>query len=168
MVADKAEIKPLTEILGYSVLDSQRLEYSIAFMMLLLNNELNLSDKEQDDKIDNYMESLSKKTLGNLIRELKKISNVSNEFEERLSEALDARNYLIHKFFNDQNEKLLTSIGREEALKTLKSKRKILFDCYEFLDPFIQTLMQLKGMNPKVIMEDVANKFEGKTKPNKS
>jgi hypothetical protein len=160
MNLDKKEIKPLTDILGAVVLDSQKLEYSIAFMMLLLNNEFNLSTKEHDEKIDNYMLNLSKKTLGNLIRQLQEIVKVSDGFKERLEVALEARNYVIHKFFNDQGEKLFTIEGRKNALALLKEKRKILFDCYLFLDPFIRTLMEIKGMSFEKINEEIVSKYE--------
>jgi len=73
---DKKEILPITNVLGLAVLDSQRLEYSIAYMMLLVNNELNLRGTEHDEKIDKYMLNLSKKTLGSLINKLKELTSL--------------------------------------------------------------------------------------------
>lgn len=127
MEIDKKEIKPITNVLGLAVLDSQRLEYSIAFMMLLANQEIDLSDQEQNEKIDNYMINLSKKTLGVLITQLKNLINVDDNFSDRLEEALDARNYLTHKFFNDQGENLLSTQGQKECFRTSeKEKRNII------------------------------------------
>ena len=160
MPLDKSEIKPITDVLGYAVMDSQKLEYSIAFLMLLVNNELILSSNEQNEKIDNYMLQLSKKTLGLLIRQLQGISTVSQGFIEKLNAALDARNYLIHKFFNDQGENMLTIEGRKEALRIAKEKRKILYDCYNFLDPFIQNLMTLRGMNYENVLNSLSKEYK--------
>ena len=160
MTLDLKEIKPITDILGYAVLDSQKLEYSLAFMMLMLNNELNLSNNEHDEKIDNYMQSLSKKTLGNLTKQLQEIVTVSEGFKEKLESALDARNYLIHKFFHEQGENLLTINGREKALLLVKEKRKKLFDCYVFLDPFIKALMEIKGINAENLNGEIERKYE--------
>ena len=160
MTLDLKEIKPITDILGYAVLDSQKLEYSLAFMMLMLNNELNLSSIEHDEKIDSYMQSLSKKTLGNLVKQLQEIVTVSEGFKEKIESALDARNYLIHKFFHEQGEKLLTIAGREKVLLLVKEKRKKLFDCYVFLDPFIKVLMEIKGMNEENLNGEIERKYE--------
>lgn len=145
MQIDKKEIKPITDILGLAVLDSQRLEYSIAFLMLLSKQDFDFTNKEQDDEIDGYMLNLSKKTLGTLIKQLKKLIEVSDGFTERLEEALEIRNFLIHRFFNKQGEKLLTKVGRDETLKLIKEKREILYKCYYFLDSFIQALMEIRG-----------------------
>ncbi|GAB3864643.1 hypothetical protein GCM10028824_02450 [Hymenobacter segetis] len=160
MTLDLKEIKPITDVLGYAVLDSQKLEYSLAFMMLMLNNELNLSNNEHDEKIDNYMQSLSKKTLGNLTKQLQEIVTVSEGFKEKLESALDARNYLIHKFFHEQGENLLTINGRENALVLVKEKRKKLFECYVFLDPFIKALMGVKGRSAETLNGEIERKYE--------
>ncbi|MBK5210078.1 MAG: hypothetical protein JJE44_11350 [Flavobacteriaceae bacterium] len=160
MEKDKKEIRPITNLLGLAIFDSQRLEYTIAFMMLLVNNELNFTSREHDEKINNYMLNLSKKTLGTLISQLKKLINVSDGFSERLEEALDARNYLTHRFFNHQVENLLTVIGRKEALELVKEKRELLYQCNFFLDPFVQALIKLRGFTPEMFTDKVSEKYE--------
>jgi len=160
MEIDKKEIRPITNVLGLAILDSQRMEYTIGFMMLLVNNELNFTDREHDEKIDDYMLNLSKKTLGTLIRQLKTLIKVSDGFSERLEEALDARNYLTHRFFNHQGENLLTVKGRKEALDLVKEKRELLYQCNFFLDPFVQELMKLRGFTPEIFTDEVAEKYE--------
>ena len=80
--------------------------------------------------------------------------------KDRLEIALDARNYIIHRFFNDQGEKLLTIVGRKESFILVKEKRKILFVCYFSLVPNIRTLMEIKGMNSKKLNEVIERKYE--------
>ncbi len=162
MEIDKKEIRPITNVLGLAILDSQRMEYTIGFMMLLVNNELNFTDREHDEKIDDYMLNLSKKTLGTLIRQLKTLIKISDGFSERLEKALDARNYLTHRFFNHQGENLLTVKGRKEALDLVKEKRELLYQCNFFLDPFVQELMKLRGFAPEIFTDEVAEKYERK------
>lgn len=113
-------------------------------MMLLVNQEFNLKNPEQNEAIDKYMEEITSISLGNLIAKLKNVMTLDANFEEKLKEALTARNYLIHKFFTKHGESLLTIDGRAEALKIIKEKRKILYDCYFLLDIFIQKLMKLR------------------------
>lgn len=160
MQIDKKEIKPITDILGLAVLDSQRLEYSIGFLMLISSKDFDFTNKKQDEAIDEYMLNLSKKTLGNLIKQLKELIEVNDEFIGKLEEALDARNYLIHRFFNHQGEKLLTKDGRIEVLNLVKEKRKILYECYFFLDPFIQILMKIRGFPLENFTKEISEKYE--------
>lgn len=160
MQIDKKEIRPITNVLGLAILDSQRMEYNIAFMMLLVNNELDFTDRDHDEKIDDYMLNLSKKTLGTLIRQLKNLIKVSDGFSERLEEALEARNYLAHRFLNHQGENLLTIEGRKIALELVKEKREVLYQCVFFLDPFIQTLMKLRGFSPEIFTNEISEKYE--------
>ena len=160
MQIDKKEIKPITDILGLAVLDSQRLEYSIGFLMLLSRKDFDFSNKNQDEEIDEYMLNLSKKTLGTLMKQLQELIVVNDEFIERLEEALDARNYLIHRFLNNQGEKFLTKDGRIEVLNLVKEKRKILYECYFFLDQFIQIFMELRGFPTEYFNNEISEKYE--------
>lgn len=160
MQIDKKEIKPITDVLGLAVLDSQRLEYAIGFLMLLSRKDFDFTNKNQDEEIDEYMLNLSKKTLGTLMKQLRKLIEVSDEFIERLEEALDARNYLIHRFLNHQGGKLLTRNGRIEVLNLVKKKRKILYECYFFLDPFVQVLMELRGFPSEYFINEISEKYE--------
>lgn len=160
MQIDKKEIKPITDILGLAVLDSQRLEYSIGFLMLLSRKDFDFSNKNQDEEIDEYMLNLSKKTLGTLMKQLQELIVVNDEFIERLEEALDARNYLIHRFLNNQGEKFLTKDGRIEVLNLVKEKRKILYECYFFLDQFIQIFMELRCFPTEYFNNEISEKYE--------
>jgi len=113
-------------------------------MMLLVNQEWDLKDPKQNEAIDKYMEEITSVSLGSLILKLRKMISLDNNFEEKLKEALLARNYLIHKFFAEQGKNLLTINGRADAINIIKEKRKILYNCYFFLDPFIRNLMELR------------------------
>jgi hypothetical protein len=86
--------------------------------------------------------------------------DLSDGFSERLEEALDARNYLTHRFFNHQGENLLSVKGRKEALRLVKEKRELLYQCNFFLDPFVQVLMKLRGFAPELFTEEVSSKYE--------
>ncbi len=160
MQFDKEQIRPITNILGLAVLDSQKLEYSIAYMMQLTNDKFDFTDREQDKMLDDYMLNLSRTSLGGLITKLKRLITVSDGFSERLLEALEARNYLIHRFFSDQAENLLTNEGRQFAMRQVKEKRKILHDCYFFLDPFIRSLMIIRGISPDYFTKEIEEKYK--------
>ena len=154
------DLKPITDILWIAVIDSQKLEYDLAFMSLLSNQNIPSLSQKNDDLINDHMESLSKKTLWFLIKNIKKYIEVNENFIIKLENALDARNYIIHNFLHQQWEKLLKKEWRKEALEELKIKRNILKDCHFFLDPYIQLLAQARGMNLSNIIYDVKSEYE--------
>lgn len=160
MEIDNKEIKPVSDILGLAVMDSQRLEYQLAFMMLLVNNEFDLKDSDFDKRIDDYMLGLSKQTLGRLITKLKEHVEVNEELQRRLEEALDARNFLIHRLLNQAGEKFLTIEGRKELLQLVKAKRKILYECYMVIDPFVHLIAKIKGLSLDQFTNELSNEYE--------
>ncbi len=157
---NQQEIKKITDILGYTVIDSQKLEYSLAYLMLLLNNEFRLKQNQQNEKIDLYMQNLSLKTMGSLIKKLNTLVILNSETKTMLDNALKARNYIIHTFLNDQGEKLLTKQGRLNAVLLLKEKRKIICDCYDHFDPIILKISEIKGLNISLAKESLISKIE--------
>lgn len=152
---DKREIEPIASELGAALLDSQRLEYSISYLLLLT------SDKYSNDEVmDEFMMSLSKKTLGGLITKLGQDVETNEQFMSNLTPALDARNYIVHKFLNDRNEQLLTIEGRKESLKILKAKRKVIVGCFDYLNTFVDAFMKLRGLDLEKMNTDLSKSFE--------
>jgi len=45
------------------------------------------------------VDDVNKRTFGNLLKQIRKIGDVSDSIEEAMNEALEKRNYLTHKFF---------------------------------------------------------------------
>ncbi len=70
--------------------------------------------------IEDLDEWLSKKTLGGLLRELKKKFTLAPDFERLLNEYLEKRNFLAHRFFVDHATDLLSRSGCERLVEELK------------------------------------------------
>ena len=66
------------------------------------------------------LESYFKKTLGNLIHELRKSSTIVDDFESTLKEALIKRNWLAHNYFWERATKFETENGREDMKEELQ------------------------------------------------
>jgi hypothetical protein len=75
------------------------------------------TNKEINDIIDTIENS--KKTMGNLLNEIKTNYGLTDKQISDLDNILKKRNYLIHKYFKIEIQKLLSEIGKKEMLKFL-------------------------------------------------
>ncbi len=91
----------------------QVLEIQIHALISLLNKNFG-SDINQTGLI--LFED--KKTLGSLIQELKKHSNLDDKGSQALKKALEKRNYIAHEFFN----KNINAFSNDEAYKNTMIK----------------------------------------------
>jgi len=155
---DTTPIHPIIFQVGAAVQDSQSLELSISFIITLL---VDLSGgKLTDDEFEGWMEDLGSKTLGRLIGKIKEKVEFDQAAVDALKGALAARNFLVHRFFNERSELFLNSEGRKKALKEIKIKRRAINTAYEMLDPVAVKLMSMKGISVDQLMSDIHSKFE--------
>ena len=102
---------------GLAVYQAQCLEETFSFMLWssrIIEN--NVMTNEEVNEIIDSLEN-SKKTMGNFIYEVKKTYNLSDDIEKALVEILEARNYLIHKYFKLEIAKFYSDKGRKSMLK---------------------------------------------------
>lgn len=111
---ENGKYKLIYAYFGLSVYKSQCLEETFS-NMLLLNRVCNKSLNSLND-IDNEILNSSKKTMGNLIREVKIEYKFTDKLEEDLSKILNKRNYLVHKYFKENIERFFTELGQKEML----------------------------------------------------
>ena len=78
---------------------------SLAFDESTLRNE----DK---DLFRAIVEDVNKRTFGNLLKQICKIGEVSKEIETIINNALEKRNYLMHRFFRAHNLAIHSEEGR--------------------------------------------------------
>jgi hypothetical protein len=90
-----------------------------------------------------------------MFTELRKIAKADDIVEKEFQDALEARNYLAHRFLNDQTQNLLTRKGRVETSAVLYRNRKLIFECYIKIVPLILEVMKLKGIDSSFIMQPV-------------
>jgi hypothetical protein len=73
------------------------------------------SNKEVNDIIDEVENT--KKTMGQLLNEIKENYGISENHQEILKNVLSKRNYLIHKYFRLEIQKIYSETGQKEMLK---------------------------------------------------
>jgi|GEM_PF-1488023 len=155
---DTGPLNPIYQEMGASVQDSQRLELYISFIVTLL---IDLSGGTLTDReFNGWMESFGTQTLGRLIEEIKKKVGFTDEAVEVLRKALRARNFLIHKFYNARSSLLFNQPGREKALQEIQRRRQAINLANNMLDPVMNDLVRLKGIDIDEFRAEVMSRFE--------
>lgn len=103
---------------GLAAYWAQVLEHSALNIAIVLN--LPGASLMSQEIFDNAYNSLTKKTFGQLLKATKGILNISEADESYLSEALELRNILIHHYFREHAENLVSVVGRQEIKKELQ------------------------------------------------
>jgi len=157
----KIDSTPLNTIyleMGAAVQDAQRLELYISFIVTLL---IDLSGGTlSDDEFKGWMESLGTQTLGRLIEEIKKKVGFTDEAVDTLRRALKSRNFLMHRFYNARSDLLFSQAGRDQALQEIRQKRLAINTANAILDPVMNDLIQLKGIDVEQFRNEVQSRFE--------
>lgn len=101
---------------GLSIYFAQCLEQTF-INMIWLNRIFKKKVKSQQE-INEIIDTVenSKKTLGNLINEIKSDYEIPESLRSELKEVLEKRNYLAHKFFKEQIAKFKSDLGMREML----------------------------------------------------
>ena len=155
---DATPLNPSYLEMGAAVQDSQRLELYISFIVTLL---IDLSGGTlSDDEFKGWMENLGAQTLGRLIEEIKKKVGFTDEAVDILRRALRSRNFLIHRFYNARSGLLFNQTGREKALQEIRQKRAAINAANAILDPVMNDLISLKGIDIEQFRDEARSRFE--------
>ena len=71
-------------------------------------------------EFENILEDLFSKTLGQLVSNIKRLSALSEDEEERLKKALEKRNWLAHRYFWERSVEFLSESGRASMIDELQ------------------------------------------------
>lgn len=102
---------------GLAIYFSQLLEET--FSIMLWTNRIFKKQAKSSEEINDIIDSIenSKKTMGNLLNEVKQNYGLSEAHIKHLEDILNRRNYLIHKYFRVEIHKFYSHVGRKEMIK---------------------------------------------------
>jgi hypothetical protein len=107
-------------------------------------------------------DEVNRKTLGALLRLIKKQLNLDDTITDIIDEGLKQRNYLTHKFFRAHNFALFSEDGRKTMLADLKGIQPILDKAYATLYGISGILNKMAGR--EVISKEQALLFQAQGK----
>ena len=105
---------------------------------------------------------VNRRTFGNLLKQIRKIGDISEGIESSVTEALEKRNYLIHKFFRTHNLAIHSQEGREAMRAELREIFEVLSRAHTILSGMTHTLNEI--FDCPNISEEEARKFIKKGK----
>ena len=129
---------------------AQVLEHGIANALLFLDFIPNQHGKWTDEEYERFYEQNFDKTLGNLIKSLKRLCQLPSELESSLQEAKDRRSYLAHHFFREQQQKV-TQGFYEGLIEELEEHRSFFESTDKVLEGFISPIRQKYGITEEYL-----------------
>lgn len=103
---------------GLAVYSAQVMEHGALNLAAVLRlPQINLISEEL---FDDVFESLSRRTFGQLLNAAKCVISLSPAQELILSEALELRNMLIHRYFSERYEDFVSASGQSEMKRELQ------------------------------------------------
>jgi hypothetical protein len=117
---------------GLAAFLAQVLEHAIVNAMVYLDLIPSKARKVPDaaawtKAFDEFMEGHFEKTLGNLVRTLRALTEIPENLEALLRESLRRRNWLMHGYFRERAEQFVTDVGRDGMISELQEIQS-LFD----------------------------------------
>lgn len=143
---------------GLALYRAQCVEQSISQLLIFFDffhkNVLTAtSQADWESKFETYDEALSKKTMGQLLKNLALLGMLDNGIETLLGDALSKRNYLAHRFFVENAYNFLSSAGRNLMIVELETIRDLFNKIEDVLNPITSELCEKYGITKEKLHE---------------
>ena len=112
---------------------------------------------EQREIFRALIDDVNKRTFGNLVRQIQSATQLDDKIIEIIENALEKRNYLIHKFFRSHNFAIHSEEGRKKMRDELKEIYNALSLAHTVLSGMTSTFRQIMGQQD--ISIDMAEKM---------
>jgi leucyl-tRNA synthetase len=129
--ANDPEIKEVFAWFGRAIYMANVVEVELAHTLLQIDfmtkvrdnfvrsKAKNFDRKKYEKDFDNFLKEQFSKTMGDLKKEVAKVSDFDEKLKERISAATTRRNFLAHYYWRERNERLITEDGRKEMIDEL-------------------------------------------------
>lgn len=150
---DGDQAKEVYAFFGFAAYTAQVVE--AALLNLLVGLDLAGQPAISREQFEQAFDQADRKTLGQLLRKIALQTALGSDVESVLGEALDARNYLCHRFFGDHAEDFLSAAGRREMIAELRELTEKIHRADQF-DEVIVTLFERMGVSVGMVEKNIA------------
>ena len=104
--------------------------------------------------VDNFYNSFDRRTLGQLLRVARTKITFEQSVDDRLSHALDRRNFLAHQYFWENAQKMLTDAGRMEMMLALRDDIALFKLADDDLTEISNPLRERIGVTDEILQQE--------------
>ena len=140
--------------LGMAVHMAQLVEKELA-LVLLLPTHRDKKRRPTAQEITKSKEEVDRLTFGQLLRRLKTVATISAEFEQRLDEGLQKRNFLIHHFFDFYGADFCIPSVREKMTAELEAILGLLHPLYQKFSELSYESFHAWGLSDEQIQKKI-------------
>ena len=153
---ESGDEKEVYAFFGLAAYMAQVLERSaINFALILQLPEVDLVTREL---YESSYETLERKTFGKLLRACEKEFELPNHAKEIMDDALKTRNHLIHSYFYEKSEDLISEKGRIEMMEELQG----IIGKFQIADKLLESIYLPIYDNYGVSKEYLASEYEAR------
>jgi hypothetical protein len=149
------EVKEVYAHFGLAIYSAQCLEHGLvnAFIYLdLIPSKMPIShSKAWEDSVDSFTSKHFEHTLGRMIKDLKKVTDVPLDLSDKLSKALIMRNWLVHDYFREHAKEFLFSSCRKNMIKELKDVTHLINEADKQLSITLDPILKKYGITEELI-----------------
>lgn len=143
-----SEAKEVFAFFGLCSYSAQVLERGLVNLAVALR-ALGLTRLTKED-FDSLFEKMEKKTLGQLIADVRPYVNVSAELEQAIVAALHDRNYITHAFFANHDINFMSDSGRIKMMDELRQITQRIRNVDRELELITHSLWQRLGLTEEI------------------
>lgn len=145
---------------GNALYDCQVFEFNFKYLVVLLSR-VKLLDMDPDDA-GLILEGKAAMTVGQIFKLLRR-QNISfiKDAEEKLNDALNARNEVVHHLFTKNIDRIATAETRQQVINEIKEFKNKIYRGNETLHPLLDQLtLATTGMRWEDSEKQIREKFD--------
>lgn len=157
--ANGEQVKEVYARFGLAIYFAQVLEHGIINALVILDlipsrRHLARSADEWGSEVDAFMDRHFQATMGRMMRNLRDTTQVDDDLEQLLSEALRKRNWLVHDFFRERATEFMSSPGREQMISEVDGCRDLFQSADKRLEATVVPLRRRAGLTDELLARE--------------
>jgi hypothetical protein len=153
---DDEHVKEVYARFGLALYFAQVLEHGIVNALVILDlipsrRHTARSAAEWGDVVDQFMSQHFEDTMGRMIRDLRAVTNVPQDLEGLLRDALKRRNWLAHHFFRERASEFMSARGRDLMIREVEECRAAFELADERLDQIVRPVRIGAGLTDQML-----------------
>ncbi len=160
------QIKEVYARFGLAVYYAQVLEHGLVNALLLLDfistrQGVACSREDWSADVDAFMDRHFEGTMGKLMKQLRKVTQVDLDTEDLLTAALKKRNWLVHDYFRERATDFLCPTGREQMLCEIDECRFVIEAADHCLELIVAPVRTKAGITDAALEQAYQRMLDG-------